>query len=126
MDEFLAADIIVIGAPMYNLGIPTQLKAWFDHVLVAGKTFRYGPNGVEGLVGDKRVVVALSRGGFYPEGGPSEHAAAHLLAMLAFIGITDVEVVTADGVAISAEQRTNALAAARAQVEQLEFEMLAA
>ncbi|MGH6956008.1 MAG: FMN-dependent NADH-azoreductase, partial [Caulobacteraceae bacterium] len=63
--EFLAADTVVIGAPMYNFGVPTQLKAWIDRILVAGKTFRYGSNGAEGLAGGKRIVVAISRGGFY-------------------------------------------------------------
>ncbi|MEJ1979341.1 MAG: NAD(P)H-dependent oxidoreductase [Acetobacteraceae bacterium] len=65
MEEFLAADIVVIGAPMYNFTIPSQLKAWIDRILVAGKTFRYSEKGVEGLAGGKRVIIALSRGGFY-------------------------------------------------------------
>ena len=64
MDEFLAADIVVLGAPMYNFTIPSQLKAWIDRILVAGKTFRYGAQGPEGLAGNKRVIVAISRGGF--------------------------------------------------------------
>ena len=65
LEEFLAADIIVLGAPMYNFTIPSQLKAWIDRILVAGKTFKYGAQGVEGLAGNKRVIVAISRGGFY-------------------------------------------------------------
>ena len=69
LDEFLAADIVVIGAPMYNFGVPSQLKAWIDRIAVAGKTFRYGANGPEGLSGGKRVVVAISRGGLYSAGG---------------------------------------------------------
>ncbi len=64
LDTFLSADIVVIGAPMYNFGIPSQLKSWFDHILIAGQTFSYGPDGVEGLAGRKRVIVAASRGGF--------------------------------------------------------------
>ena len=71
LDEFLAADIVVIGAPMYNFTIPSQLKAWIDRILVAGKTFKYGPEGVQGLAGGKRVIVALSRGGFYGAGTPT-------------------------------------------------------
>ncbi len=63
LEEFLGADTIVIGAPMYNFTVPSQLKAWIDRIAVAGKTFQYGPNGPEGLVGDKRVIVAVSRGG---------------------------------------------------------------
>ncbi|MET0937260.1 MAG: NAD(P)H-dependent oxidoreductase, partial [Luteibacter sp.] len=65
MAEFLAADVIVIGAPMYNFGIASSLKAWIDRIAVAGKTFKYGANGPEGLAGGKRVIVASSRGGIY-------------------------------------------------------------
>ena len=71
LEEFLAADIIVLGAPMYNFTIPSQLKAWIDRILVAGKTFKYGAQGVEGLAGNKRVIVAISRGGFYGPGTPA-------------------------------------------------------
>ena len=77
LDEFIAADIVVIGAPMYNFGIPTQLKAWIDRIAVAGKTFRYTATGPEGLMGGKRVIIALSRGGLYGAGTPAsalEHA----------------------------------------------------
>ncbi|NIJ19344.1 FMN-dependent NADH-azoreductase [Sphingomonas naasensis] len=114
LDEFLEADIVVIGAPMYNFGMPSQLKAWFDHILVAGKTFRYGANGPEGLAGAKKVIVALSRGGVYSQGpaAPMEHAEAHLRTMLGFIGVSDVEFVVAEGVALGAEQRETAIEAA--------------
>jgi FMN-dependent NADH-azoreductase len=71
LDEFLAADTVVIGAPMYNFTLPTQLKAWLDRILLAGKTFRYTENGPEGLAGGKRVVIALARGGFYNTGSPA-------------------------------------------------------
>ena len=71
LDEFLAADTVVIGAPMYNFTIPSQLKAWIDRIVVAGKTFRYGATGVEGLAGNKRVIIAISRGGFYGAGTPT-------------------------------------------------------
>ena len=71
MDEFLDADIVVLGAPMYNFTIPSQLKAWIDRIVVAGKTFKYGPQGAEGLAGDKRVIIAISRGGFYGAGTPA-------------------------------------------------------
>ena len=77
LDEFLAADTVVIGAPMYNFTLPTQLKAWLDRILVAGKTFRYTENGPEGLAGGKRVVIALARGGFYDAGSPAS-ALEHL------------------------------------------------
>ena len=71
LEEFLAADIVVLGAPMYNFTIPSQLKAWIDRILVAGKTFKYSAQGVEGLAGNKRVIVAISRGGFYGPGTPA-------------------------------------------------------
>lgn len=122
LDEFLSADIVVIGAPMYNFGIASQLKGWLDHVLVAGKTFRYGENGVEGLVPHKKVIVALSRGGVYSEGPAAtmEHAETHLRAIFGFIGITDIQFVITEGVALGAEQRDAALRAAFAQIAGLE------
>src|SRR5690348_8100574 len=116
LDEFLAADIVVIGAPMYNFTIPTQLKAWIDRILTAGKTFRYTANGPEGLAGGKRVIVASSRGGFYGEGtadAAMDFQENYLRAVLGFLGIRDVEFVRAEGVAISAEHKEKALATAR-------------
>ena len=115
LDEFLAADIVVLGAPMYNFTIPSQLKAWIDRILVAGKTFKYGANGAEGLAGNKRMIVALSRGGYYGEGTPSaagEHLETYLRWVFGFIGITAPEFITADGLQIGPEQREKALAAA--------------
>jgi FMN-dependent NADH-azoreductase len=107
LDEFLAADTIVIGAPMYNFTLPTQLKAWLDRILVAGQTFRYTANGPEGLAGNKRVIVALARGGYYDQGSPAsalEHLETYLRGVFGFIGITP-EFVAADGLAISPDQR---------------------
>ena len=89
LEEFLAADIVVLGAPMYNFTIPSQLKAWIDRILVAGKTFKYGAQGPEGLAGDKRVIVAISRGGFYGTGTPTaalEHLESYLRGVLGLIG----------------------------------------
>lgn len=122
IDQFLAADILVIGAAMYNFGIPTQLKSWFDHILVAGKTFRYGANGVEGLAGSKRAIVALARGGVYSDtaAGAMEHAETHLRAMLGFIGITDPAFIIAEGIAIGPEQREQALRAALERAARVE------
>ena len=111
LDEFLAADTVVIGAPMYNFTLPTQLKAWLDRILVAGKTFRYTANGPEGLAGGKRVIVALARGGFYDEGSPAaalEHLASYLRGVFNFIGI-DPDFVAADGLAMGPEQRENSI-----------------
>ncbi|WP_300974031.1 NAD(P)H-dependent oxidoreductase [Sphingomonas sp. LHG3406-1] len=114
LDEFMAADTVVIGAPMYNFSVPTQLKAWIDRILVAGKTFRYTATGPEGLAGPKRVIVALARGGFYEAGSPSsslEHLETYLRGIFNFIGI-EPEFVAADGIAIGPEQREASLNAA--------------
>ncbi|QQN61885.1 FMN-dependent NADH-azoreductase [Bradyrhizobium diazoefficiens] len=115
LDEFLAADIVVIGAPMYNFTIPSQLKAWIDRVLVAGKTFKYGANGPEGLAGGKRVIVAISRGGYYGPGTPAaslEHLETYLRGVFAFMGITSPEFIVADGIQVGPEHREKALAGA--------------
>ena len=112
LDEFLAADIVVVGAGMYNFSVPSQLKAWIDRVLVAGKTFRYGAQGAEGLAGDKRVILAIARGGFYSAGAPNaafDHLETYLRAVFGFIGVTAPEVVIAEGIAIGPEQREAAL-----------------
>ena len=122
IDEFLAADTIVIGAPMYNFTLPSQLKAWLDRILVAGQTFRYSEDGrPEGLVGDKRVIIALSRGGFYGEGSPAaplEHLKSYLTGAFGFIGIAP-EFVHADGIAVGPDQRTAGIAHGLAEVERL-------
>lgn len=107
LDEFLASDIIVIGAPMYNFTLPTQLKAWLDRILVAGRTFRYTADGPEGLAGGKRVIIGLARGGTYDAGSPAaslEHLESYLRGVFNFIGI-EPEFVAADGLAIGPEQR---------------------
>lgn len=114
--EFLAADIVVLGVPMYNLTIPSQLKAWIDRILVAGKTFRYTEAEAQGLAGGKRVILALARGGHYGPGTPAqalEHAESYLRGVFGFIGVTDVEVVAADGTALGPDHREKALGAAK-------------
>ena len=89
LDKFLAADTVIIGAPMYNFGIPSQLKAWIDRITIAGKTFHYTAEGrPEGLVGDKKVIVAISRGGFYEAGGAMEHVETYLKGVFGFLGIS--------------------------------------
>jgi FMN-dependent NADH-azoreductase len=111
LDEFLAADVVVIGAPMYNFTLPTQLKAWIDRIVIAGKTFRYGANGPEGLAGPKRVIIALARGGIYSEGSPAaalEHLETYLRGVFNFIGI-DPEFVVAEGLNLSPDHRQQAL-----------------
>jgi len=111
LDEFLAADTIVIGAPMYNFTLPTQLKAWIDRIVVAGRTFQYGANGPEGLAGPKRVIIALARGGIYSEGSPAaalEHLETYLRGVFNFIGI-EPEFVVAEGLNLSPERREEAI-----------------
>jgi FMN-dependent NADH-azoreductase len=123
IDELFAADIIVIGAPMYNFTVPTQLKAWIDRVAVAGKTFRYTESGpVSLLPKGKKVFLASSRGGLYSPGSPAaafEHHETYLTAMLGFIGLTDVTVVRAEGLNLSPDARSSALAKARGDIEAL-------
>jgi FMN-dependent NADH-azoreductase len=114
LDEFLAADTIVIGAPMYNFTLPSQLKAWIDRILIAGTTFRYTANGPEGLAGGRRVIIALARGGFYDTNSPAaslEHLETYLRGVFNFIGI-EPEFVAADGLAVSPEQREESIAQA--------------
>ena len=118
LDEFLASDTVVLGAPMYNFTIPSQLKAWIDRILVAGKTFKYSAQGVEGLAGDKRVIVAVSRGGLYEAGNSFEHVEAYLKPMFNFLGI-EPEFVRAEGTAVGPEQRDAGLAKGLAEVERL-------
>ena len=111
LDEFLAADTVVIGAPMYNFTLPTQLKAWLDRIILAGSTFRYAESGPEGLAGGKRVVIGLARGGFYDAGSPAaalEHLETYLRGVFNFIGI-EPEFVAADGLAIGPEQRDSSI-----------------
>ena len=121
--EFLAADTVVIGAPMYNFTISSQLKAWIDRILVAGQTFRYTETGAaEGLAGTKRVIVAVARGGLYGEGTPQravEHAERYVTDVFAFIGVTDVEFVIAEGLKISDDHRAAAIAMAHDKVRTL-------
>jgi FMN-dependent NADH-azoreductase len=113
--EFLAADIVVLGAPMYNFTLSSQLKSWIDRIIVAGKTFKYGAQGAEGLAGHKRVIVAMSRGGFYGAGSPAaalEHLETYLRGVLGFIGVTQPEFIRADGLQAGAEHREKGLASA--------------
>ena len=116
--ELQAADIVVIGAPMYNFGIASTLKAWFDYVLRAGMTFRYTEAGPEGLVKGKRAIVIESRGGLYSEGPAQamDSQEPHLRTLLGFIGITDVTFVRAEKLAFGPEAREQAIGAARTRL----------
>lgn len=119
--ELEAADTVVIGAPMYNFGIASTLKTWFDYVLRAGITFRYTESGPEGLIKGKRVIVIESRGGLY-SGGPAQvmdSQEPHLRTLLGFIGITDVTFIRAENLAFGPEARDQMIDAARAQLGRL-------
>ena len=118
LQEFLDADIVVIGCPMYNFTVPSQLKAWIDRILVAGKTFHYTAAGAEGLVPGKRIIVGAARGGMYGPGTPHaayEHQESYLRTVFGFMGIKNVEFVRAEGIALGPEQREASTKAAVAE-----------
>jgi FMN-dependent NADH-azoreductase len=119
--ELKAADTIVIGAPMYNFSVPTTLRAWFDHVLRAGVTFKYVDGAVRGLLGGKRVIVIESRGGLYSEGPAQaiDFQEPYLRHLLGFIGITDVTFVRAEKIGYGPEARTAAIEGAKAQISEV-------
>ena len=121
--DFLAADTVVIGVALYNFTVSSQLKAWIDRILIAGQTFRYGPDGrPEGLAGGKKVILAVARGGFYGPGSPAEsfeHAETYLRTVFGFIGITDLQVVVAEGLAAGPAHRDAGFASAEQQITAL-------
>jgi FMN-dependent NADH-azoreductase len=122
VSQFLAADVVVIGAPMYNFSIPSQLKAWIDRIAQVGRTFKYTETGPVGLAGGKTVVVASSRGGVYssnPALAGLDHQESYLRTVFGFFGVTDVRVVRAEGVAMGDAARTEALDAAVVTIEEL-------
>lgn len=119
--ELQEADTLVIGAPMYNFAIPTNLKSWFDHVLRAGITFRYTESGPEGLLEGKRAIILLTRGGLYSEGPAAvmDSQEPHLRNMLSFMGIKDVTVIRAEKLNFGEESKSEAMAAAKTEVEKV-------
>ncbi|CAN7373182.1 FMN-dependent NADH-azoreductase [Acidovorax sp. Leaf78] len=120
VSQFLAADVVVIGAPLYNFSIPSQLKAWIDRLAQAGRTFKYTDKGPVGLAGGKTVIVASSRGGVYStsEGGQAmEHQESYLKVVFGFFGITDVRFVRAEGVAMGPDAKAAALVNADRDVQ---------
>jgi FMN-dependent NADH-azoreductase len=122
LQEFLDADTVVIGAPMYNFSIPSQLKAWIDRIAVKGKTFAYSEYGPKGLAGGKTVIVVSARGGFYGEGSPVaawDHQENYLRTLFGFLGVTDIRFLRAEGVNVSPEQKDKAIAEARGNVAHL-------
>jgi FMN-dependent NADH-azoreductase len=115
VSQFLAADVVVVGAPMYNFSVPTQLKAWIDRIAQAGRTFTYTESGPKGLAGGKTVIIASSRGGVYssnPALAGLDHQESYLKTVFAFFGITDVRVVRAEGIAMGDAAKAQALRAA--------------
>ncbi|RXZ42583.1 FMN-dependent NADH-azoreductase [Crenobacter cavernae] len=123
IDEFLAADVVVIGAPMYNFSIPSQLKAWIDRVATAGRTFKYTETGPQGLAGGKKVFVASSRGGVYSseQGRLMDFQEDYLKTVMGFLGITDVEFIRAEAVNMGEDKRETAIWAAKDAIGKLAF-----
>ena len=116
--ELRANDVLVLAVPMYNLGIPSQLKAWFDRVLRAGETFRYTENGPQGLIEGKRAIILAARGGQYA-GTEFDSQTPHLKTMLGLMGISDVEVVFAEGLNMGDAHRDAAMKEAFQAIDQL-------
>jgi len=120
--QFLAADVVVVGAPLYNFGIPSQLKAWIDRIAQPGRTFRYTATGPEGLAKGKTVIVASARGGVYSTsdiGQSMEHQESYLQTVFGFFGVTDVRFVRAEGIAMGAEAKSQALDNAYREIQAL-------
>ena len=119
LDQFLASDIVVIGAPMYNFTIPSALKAWLDRLGVPGVTFGYSEAGPKGLAGGRRVIIASSRGGQYEFDGPSEHQETYLRDFFGFIGIDNLEFIRAEKIGFGPEVRAQAIADAKEAIKSL-------
>lgn len=121
IEEFLATDVLVIGAPMYNFSIPSQLKSWIDRVAAAGRTFKYGANGPEGLAGGKKVVIVSSRGGVYSteQGQLMDFQEDYLRTVLGFLGITDIAFIRAEAVNMGEDKRATAIYAAKDAIAKL-------
>ena len=122
VSQFLAADVVVVGAPMYNFSVPTQLKAWVDRIAQAGRTFTYTDKGPKGLAGGKTVIVASSRGGVYstnPALAGLDHQESYLKTVFGFFGVTDVQIVRAEGVAMGDAAKAQALSAADVTIKAL-------
>jgi len=116
IEELKEADILVLGAPMYNFGIPTQLKAWFDHVARAGSTFKYTESGPVGLLENKKAFVITTRGGIH-KGLPSDVETDHIQIFLSFVGIVDVDVIYAEGLNLGGEQKELAMGQAESDIK---------
>jgi FMN-dependent NADH-azoreductase len=118
IDELKSADVVVLGLPMYNFGVPSQLKAYLDHLARAGVTFRYTANGPEGLIGDRKLYVLAARGGVH-RGLPSDTQTGFVTTFFNFIGIRDIEFVYAEGLNMGAEPKDKAFEQAQSEIEKL-------
>jgi len=120
VDELIAADIVVLAVPMHNFGLPAALKSWIDHVVRAGRTFSYSASGPVGLLTRKKAILVVSRGGVYSEGPMKafDFQETYLRSVLGFIGVTDVQVVRVEGVAMGPDAVTNAISSANVQAEE--------
>lgn len=118
-DEFTSSDIVVIGAPMYNFSIPSQLKAWIDRLAIPGVSFSYSEAGPQGLAGGRRVIVVSAQGGMYDAGDPAEHQESLLKVFFSLIGIPDIEIVRASKTGFGPEVRAAAIADAKAEIAKL-------
>ena len=116
IEELRSADVIVLGVPMYNFDVPSVLRAYFDHIARAGETFRYTNEGPEGLLKGKKAYVFITRGGVYGEGHSQSE---YVRQFLGFVGLTDVQIVYAEGLAMSDESKTTSLAAAQERISKL-------
>jgi FMN-dependent NADH-azoreductase len=122
VQQFLDADVIVIGAPLYNFTIPTQLKAWADRIAQVGRTFKYTDKGAVGLAGGKTIFIASTRGGMYSltaAGNAMEHQESYLKTFFGFLGVTDIRVVRAEGLAMGDAAKAGAMSAAEAEIRHL-------
>ncbi|WQG57578.1 FMN-dependent NADH-azoreductase [Pseudomonas sp. RTB3] len=119
--EFLAADAVVVGAPMYNFTIPSQLKAWIDRIAVAGQTFRYSEAGPEGLCGNKKVIIVSTAGGLHAGQASGAAHEGYLKLLFGFLGITDIEVVRAEGLAYGDDVRSKAMSEANLLINEQLF-----
>ncbi len=116
VSQFLAADVVVVGAPLYNFSVPSQLKAWIDRVAQVGRTFKYTEKGPQGLAGGKTVVVVSSRGGAYGDESAYEHQESYLKVVFGFFGVTDVRIVRAEGLAMGDAAKAQAIGAAGVKI----------
>ncbi|WP_180113669.1 MULTISPECIES: FMN-dependent NADH-azoreductase [unclassified Acinetobacter] len=117
LQQYLDADVVVVGAAMYNFGLPSTLKAWIDRISVAGRTFKYTEQGPVGLAGDKKVYIASSRGGVYGDNSPVDYQEGLLKAVFNFTGVSDIDVIRAEGVNMGPDMKAQAMATAQTQIQ---------